>query len=319
MFRDRVRLKFKAGKGGDGKVCFGPHHLPTGGIGGDGGNIYLVGDNNLYDLSLIKPDFLYPAEDGKMGDVKNQTGRNGADFTLKVPLTTKVYDEHKNLMLVVDTHGEPKKLLSGGQGGLGNWFFRAGRARTAEKFTFGKPGEEAKVTLVLELQSDVIFIGLPNAGKSSVINELTNAASKVAAYEFTTLNPHLGQMGELKLMDLPGLIERTSEGRGLGTNFVKHTKSAKLLAHFVSMESADPVADYKLIRKELAEIDPDLAAKPEVIILTKSDLIKPEEVAAKLKLFKKFKKPLKAISVYDLDALQSLKQFFVDNINNTRI
>ena len=171
----------------------------------------------------------------------------------------------------------------------------------------GHLGEELDLVLELELFSDVLLIGFPNAGKSSLMNSITNSKSEVAAYEFTTLNPQLGRMNGVTIMDLPGLIEGTYEGKGLGTKFLKHTRSAKLIAHLVSLESEDIIGSYKRIRKELENIDPDLINKPEVIILSKSDLVKKEEIGEKLELMKQFNKKIFVISVYDYDSLEALK------------
>jgi GTP-binding protein len=308
MFRDRVHLKLKAGNGGSGKISFGLNHVPLGGTGGNGGDVYLEGDNNLYDFHSINSDHTYAAEDGEHGGVKNLTGKNGKDLILKVPLITKAYDEKKNLMVTITAHGQRELILSGGIGGLGNEHFRRYGRNAAREFQPGKPGKKVDVTLELELQSDIIFIGLPNAGKSSILNTLTNADAKVAAYAFTTLSPHLGRMDDVVLMDLPGLIENTAEGKGLGTHFVKHTKAAHAIAHFVSLESGDPVADYELIRKELEAISPELVTKPEIIILTKTDLIPAADVAKKAKLFKKYKKTIVTVSAYDLDAIANLRK-----------
>jgi len=308
MFRDRVRIQLKAGNGGSGKISFGKDNIPMGGTGGTGGNVYLEGDNNMYDLSSIIPDHVYAADNAEHGGVKDLTGRNGKDYILKVPIATNVYDEKKQLLATITQHGQRELVLIGGVGGLGNHYYRAKGRNAAREFQFGKPGDKKDVTLELELQSDIIFIGLPNAGKSSVLNSLTNADAKVAAYEFSTTSPYLGRMGNVVLMDLPGLIERTAEGKGLGTSFVKHTKAAKAVAHFVSLESVDPLKDYELIRRELEAIGSDLAAKPEIIILTKTDLIRSDEIPAKMKLFKKLKKPVVAVSAYDLDALANLQK-----------
>lgn len=311
MFRDRIRLKLKAGDGGSGKVAFGPHHLPMGGSGGNGGNVYLRGSNSIYDFTVFKPDFNYIAENGKAGGIKNLTGRNGQDLILRVPLATKVFDSKGKLVMTIDRHDQQELLLAGGIGGLGNWYFRRGGIALKDNFQPGKPGQQLDANLELQLQSDIIFLGLPNAGKSSILNSLTNADGKVAAYPFTTVIPQLGRMGEITLMDLPGLIEHTADGKGLGTDFVKHTKSAKVVAHFVSLESVDPIADYQLIRREIEAIDTVLAAKPEIIILTKSDLIPAADLPAKLKMFKKFSKTVTVVSTFDLDSLDSLREIFL--------
>lgn len=316
MFRDQVRLKLQAGKGGNGRTAFGPFHRPLGGTGGDGGDLYVQGDNNLYDFGNFQSDTKYAAENGENGGSNNLTGRKGKDLIIRVPLVTKIYDLEGKLIQEISKHGEQVLLLKGGVGGFGNWHFRHGGISTAEVSLPGRPGEELNTQFVLELQSDIIFIGLPNAGKSSILNELTNAEARVAAYAFTTLSPQLGRMDDIVLMDLPGLIENSAQNKALGTSFVKHTHAAKLVAHFVSLESADPVADYELIRKELKAIDAAMYAKPEIVVLTKSDTIPSEELKDKEKLFKKAAKSAKAIvtvSAFDLDALEKLKQVFTDN------
>lgn len=310
MFRDRIRLKLKAGDGGNGKVAFGFNHVPMGGTGGNGGNVYLEGVSNMYDFGSLKPDYEYKAANGVPGGEKNLTGANGEDLVLRVPIRTVVYNSEKDVVITIDEVGEKKLLLEGGLGGLGNWYYRRGGARNAERFTEGKPGARLDVALELELQSDIIFIGLPNAGKSSILNEFTNADSEVAAYPFTTLIPQLGRMDGVVLMDLPGLIENTAQGKGLGTHFVKHTRSAKVVAHFVSLESADPVADYELIRNEMLAISPNLAEKHEIIVLTKADLIKTADIPAKIRMFKQFGKEVVAVSIHDADALADLKHRF---------
>ncbi len=314
MFRDTVSVKFKSGNGGNGKVAFGINKMPMGGTGGTGGNVYLEGSNNMYDLSSVQPDATYEAEYGGSGGIKDLTGATGKDLIFKVPIATNVYNERNELIMSIKEHGQRELLLAGGIGGLGNHYYRAAGLGALERFQMGKPSLTAVVRLELELQSDIILIGLPNAGKTSILNALTNADGKVAAYEFTTINPHLGRMGTVTLMDLPGLIEHTAEGKGVGTSFVKHTKAAKLVAHFVSLESVDPVADYELVRKEMTDIDPTLAEKPEIIILTKTDLIPAADLPAKIKLFKKYKRTVTTVSAYDLDAIAKLGKLFEDSI-----
>ena len=314
MFRDYVRIKLKSGNGGNGKIAFGINKMPSGGTGGNGGNVYLEGSHNMYDFAGVQPDATYDAEHGEHGGIKNLTGHNGKDLIFRVPLLTNLYNEDGKLITTISKNGQRELILEGGVGGLGNHYYRAAGLIALERFQVGKPGIKKVFKLELELQGDIIFIGLPNAGKTSILNSLTNADGKVAAYEFTTLNPHLGRMGEVTLMDLPGLIENTAVGKGLGTSFVKHTKSAKLVAHFVSLESKDPVADYELVRKEMIAIDPLLADKPELIVLTKTDLIPSAEIPAKIKLFKKYKRDTITVSAFDLDAITHIGKFFVDSL-----
>jgi GTP-binding protein len=313
MFRDRVRIKLSAGKGGDGRVAFGLGEKPMGGIGGNGGNVYLEADTHEFSLQAISANLNYRAEDGEMGGKKNLTGRNGADLIFKVPLATNVYNTDGEFIMSISVPGQRKLILSGGRGGLGNAFLSRRNRMNREKATKGHAGEELEAQLELELVSDIIFIGLPNAGKSSILTELTNADAKVAPYAFTTIDPQLGRMDEVILMDLPGLVEDTAQGKGLGTKFVKHTRRSKIVAHFVSSESSDPLKDYKIIRKELEQIDPALAAKPEVIILAKSDMVDPKVAQELQKRFSKLN-PTIAVSIYDDVALARLKEFFKANL-----
>jgi len=288
---------------------------PGGGFGGNGGDVYLEGVTSIYDLSFLNQDLVLKAENGERGGANNSTGKFGSDLTIKVPLITHVYNKEGVLVLTVSEPGEKKLLLKGGRGGLGNYYFRKKGIKFLETSTPGNLGDVLKAKLVLELFSDIIFIGYPNAGKSSILNAITKAKSKVAAYEFTTLNPQLGMLNNLTLMDLPGLIVGTAEGKGLGTAFVKHTKASRLLAHTISLD-LDVVTQYKEIRSELKRINEELYLKPEVVILTKSDLVTPEIVKTKIKQLKKYNKNIFVCSVYDYDSLEELKIFLETAINN---
>lgn len=310
MFRDKVRAKFTAGKGGDGHVSFGADKKPSGGIGGDGGNVFLEGSLGVYDLGFINNDDKFQAENGVNGGKKNLTGKNGEDIVIKVPLTTKVYDQEHNLIFSISKDGQRERLLAGGRGGLGNQFYRKAHGRDLYRFTPGNDGQTGTFLLELELNSEIIFIGLPNAGKSSIMKEITNADAKVGAYPFTTLIPQLGRLDKITLMDLPGLIEGTAYGKGLGTKFLKHTRSAKIIAHFISLESDDLMRDYETIRKELKELGEELPEKKEIIVLTKSDSLDKEKVTAAKKLFKKITKDVLVVSIYDDSSLEDLKKLF---------
>lgn len=310
MFKDLVKIKITSGKGGSGSVNFDITKRPSGGTGGNGGNVYLVGSSHIYDLTPFKMNLHYKAENGERGSKNNQTGKNGEDLILKVPLATCIYDENGQFVECIEKDGEKKLLLKGGLGGHGNFYYRKGGVATLDKHQPGQEGEILFATLELELMSDIIFIGFPNAGKSSVLKELTNADAKVAPYEFTTINPQLGRMDDLVLMDLPGLIEGTYEGRGLGTKFVRHTVRSKAVAHFVSLESEDVVKTYKLIREELKNISVDLYEKPEIIVLTKSDLVSEKEIKKAVTALKKFNKNIVISSAYNFDQLEELKKVF---------
>jgi GTP-binding protein len=314
MFRDEINIRFKSGRGGDGHVSFGIDKKPDGGIGGDGGSIYVEGAQNEYDLSHLKAFQLFEGGNGEHGGKNHIKGATGKDVILKLPLTTQIYDLQGNLMMTIDKIGERKKLVNGGRGGLGNHFYKKAHGVDLYRFTHGNPGEELECKLKLELYSDVIFIGLPNAGKSSVLREVTNADAKVGAYPFTTLIPQQGRMDGLTLMDLPGLIEGTHYGKGVGTRFVKHTKSARLIAHFISSESQDIKADYKVIREEIEKLGDDLSNKKEVIILTKKDLVSSEKLKELEAEIKSLKKTYTTVSVYDLDSLDNLRDILSKHV-----
>ncbi|MEO6729448.1 MAG: GTPase [Candidatus Dojkabacteria bacterium] len=317
MFRDTISAQFIAGRGGDGHVSFGADKKPNGGIGGDGGNIYVEGHTHTYDLGFINPDSVFRAKDGERGGKNNLTGANGEDLIIKLPLTTKIYDEEGNLIHEITKDGQRELLLRGGRGGLGNQFYRKAHGKDLYRSQEGKPGQEIHPKLVLELYSDIIFIGLPNAGKSTILNELTNAEAKIGAYPFTTLIPQQGRMAnKITLMDLPGLIEGTAEGKGVGTKFVKHTRSARIIAHVISAESQDMAADYKTIHDELVNIGDGLSDKPEILILTKTDLLDADTIKAKVKELKKINKNVLTASSYDLDSLEKLTKVFEDELKD---
>ncbi len=311
MFKDTVKLRRAGGHGGAGVVRFDENLRPAGGTGGDGGNVYLQGSESIYDFKRYPNNALYKAENGKPGGPNNQIGSKGDDLIVLVPLTTVVYDSEGNKILEINSHNEKKLLFKGGRGGLGNGYFRGKGASRKEETTEAKEGESMKVRLELELNSDVIFIGLPNVGKSSILGELTNADAKVAHYAFTTIDPQLGRMDGVTLMDLPGLIEGTYDGKGVGTSFAKHTRRTKIVAHFLSAESPDIIADYKLIRTELENIDPELAAKPEIIVISKSDAKTKKELTDLKKLFKK--KEVQFVSIINDDQQLELRKAFKEH------
>ncbi|MCA9381661.1 50S ribosome-binding GTPase, partial [Candidatus Dojkabacteria bacterium] len=287
-FKDKIRLECKAGDGGNGIASMGPFRKSDGGDGGKGGNFYIKGSRSRYDLGHIIQDNIYKAEDGERGGKNQLTGAGGDDYYLDVPLATVVYNDLGEKVAEVTKDEEIVMLLEGGKGGRGNYSFRGSKEYgNWEKWT---PGEKMPVTqfrFELELQSDFIFIGYPNAGKSTILNELTNANAKVAPYEFTTIDPQKGRLDDITLLDLPGLIEGTFEGKGLGTGFVKHTKRSKYVAHFVSFENKDMLEKYKSMREELKNIDEELFNKPEIIILSKSDEVSEDEEKDMIKKFKK--------------------------------
>jgi len=271
MFIDKVRADFRSGAGGNGAIAFGADKKPSGGDGGTGGDVWLVGDAQRFDLrSFVKHD-VFEAESGEPGGRERMFGKNGDDLVIKVPLVTEVTDLEGTVLASVREDGERVLLATGGEGGLGNYNFRSGQRLTLRKATPGKPGTLVKTFLTLKLITDVVMIGYPNAGKSSLLNELSNAHAKVGAYPFTTLEPNVAVANGMIILDLPGLIEGAAQGKGLGRKFTRHIGSSKLILHCISLEQEDPQQAYEAMRKELQELDEALPAKPELVLLTKSD------------------------------------------------
>ena len=303
---DEVQLNIRAGRGGDGVVRWRqekgkPLSGPGGGNGGTGGDVYAfaVPDIGYLDFYRTKKDFA--AENGFPGANWGRKGADGQDLVLQFPVGSRLRNRETGEIFELHDAGEQKLILKGGRGGLGNEYFKSSRNTTPKECTPGKVGEDAVFDIELRLVADIGLMGLPSAGKSSLLNALTNAKSKVAEYHFTTLDPHLGALYEFIIADIPGLIEGASEGRGLGMKFLKHVSRTKALAHVLSLDSEDMLADYETIRKEITKYDPALAEKDEIIIFTKSDMVDEKELKAKLKSVAKITKGRTTfvVSVYD--------------------
>ena len=310
---DEVQLHIKAGDGGDGVVRwkqekFRPKGGPGGGNGGEGGDVYAeaVADLAYLDYYLHKKDFA--AENGDPGGHNSREGKNGEDIVLKFPRGTVLTNTKTGEEFELATVGEQIKILAGGRGGLGNEHFKSSTNTTPYEWTPGTPGEEADFNVELRLFADVGFVGLPSAGKSTLLNALTNAKSKVGAYHFTTLDPHLGDMHGYILADIPGIIEGASEGKGLGHKFLKHITRTKSIVHVLGLDSEDPLRDYNIIRGELADYDKKLLEKDEIILLAKNDLVESSEVK---KIVTKIKKSVGHDNVYAMTAFDddSIKEF----------
>lgn len=312
MLVDDVTIKLSAGRGGRGAVTFQKVRLsqgPTGGDGGRGGSIYFEGVSDIGALSWYTSNRDIHAEDGKNGRGQFLDGRVGEDLILKVPTGTTIRNEDTGFVREITRVGERVLVGGGGLGGRGNFKFRSGINTTPREFEEGTVGDSGVFKLELRLIADVGLIGLPNAGKSSLLNELTAAKSRVAGYAFTTLEPNLGAYYELILADIPGLIEGASKGKGLGVKFLKHIERTRTLFHLISAESDDAVRDYKVVRKELEEYNPNLAAKEEYVLLSKTDAAAPEVVDRRLAALKNFSLepiPVSALDGESLDKVRTL-------------
>ncbi|MDI1242901.1 MAG: GTPase ObgE [bacterium] len=311
MFIDRVKIKIKAGDGGNGVTAFRrekfvPRGGPSGGDGGHGGDVWLEADEGYNTLLHLRYNPEHKADRGSHGEGSNRFGKHGEDAVVKVPVGTQVFDaESGDLKFDFTEAGQRYLAAKGGKGGWGNAHF-ATPTRRAPKFHYqGRPGDERELQLELKLIADVGLVGFPNAGKSTLISVISAAKPKIADYPFTTLEPNLGvvDMGDYKtfvVADIPGLIEGASEGAGLGDRFLRHVERTKFILHLVDVSSfsdRDPVEDYKIINRELAAYNEDLAHRPQVVVATKIDsLDDPERLESLKKQAKKDRKRFFAIS-----------------------
>lgn len=311
MLIDEVKIKLSAGKGGDGIVAWDRSKYsqgPSGGSGGAGGSVCLEGVSNLNTLSQFRFKKDFEAEDGENGKAKRLDGAKGGDLILKVPIGTIIHNLDTGKDVEIIKTGERVLVAKGGKGGKGNYLFRSSVNVTPTQFEKGKEGEKFNFVLELRLIADVGLIGLPNAGKSSLLNELTKANAKVAAYPFTTLEPNLGDFYGLIIADIPGLIEGASGGKGLGIKFLRHIKRTSVLIHCVSCESRDLTRDYKVVRQELEKYSPELKEKPEYVFLTKTDLLVEKYTREKIKELKKVNKNTLAISIHDWESMEKARK-----------
>jgi GTP-binding protein len=283
MFFDEASIYVKAGDGGDGCVAFRrekfvPFGGPSGGHGGSGGDVYLEVDRNLNTLIHFKQRSHFKAEGGTRGSGKNQQGKSGSERVIRVPAGTAVYDaETGELLADLVDEGQRVRVARGGRGGRGNSAFATPTNQAPQIAEHGEPGEESWLRLELKLIADVGIVGMPNAGKSTLLSVVSAARPKIAAYPFTTLQPNLGVVTvegyrTFVMADVPGLIEGASEGAGLGHQFLRHVERTRLLVHLLDGAATDPLADYSTINGELQQFSERLAAKPQVVALNKMDL-----------------------------------------------
>lgn len=311
MFVDDITIRVRAGNGGKGAVAFNKNlnqYGPAGGSGGDGGDVFIEGSSDFGILAGYRFKKEFAAQNGENGKPQFRDGVDAKQMVLYAPVGTVVHNLTKKTDEEVVHVGERIRVARGGHGGRGNFHFRSSTNRRPKEFESGTPGEAFTIRLEVKLIADVGFIGLPNVGKSSLLNELTRAKSKVANYAFTTLEPHLGTYYDLILADIPGLIEGASGGKGLGIKFLRHIERTNVLFHLISAESEDPAGEYAIVRNELQTYNKELLKKKEYVFLTKSDMVTPKECKAKLAKLKKKNSSAYALSIHDFDSIEHIKK-----------
>jgi len=325
-FLDQVKIYIKAGNGGDGSPSFRREKFieyggPDGGDGGKGGSVILKAEQNLNTLIDFRYQQHHKAKRGENGAGQNRTGKSGEDLILKVPLGTQVFEEdNKTLIYDFTKISEEFIAAAGGKGGLGNTRFKSSTNRAPRKFTKGTQGEEFTIWLQLKTIADIGIIGLPNAGKSSLLASVTNANPKIANYQFTTLNPNLGVASyddkEITIADIPGLVEGAHKGTGLGIQFLKHIERCKSLLHLIDITSEDLKKSYQQVKNELKKYSNKLTKKKELIVLNKIDLIDEKEVNYIIKDFKKnTKSEVIALSTFNKSSVSKIKSKLLNYVS----
>ncbi len=322
---DEITIYVKAGKGGDGVVRWRqekgkPLSGPGGGNGGKGGDVFAEAVPDIAFLDFYRQSKKFAAKNGDAGSNFGKKGADGEHLVLKFPVGSILKNRETGEEFSLERIGEHKMILKGGRGGLGNEYFKSSRNTTPKESTGGAIGEDATFDIELQLVADIGLVGLPSAGKSSLLNALTNAKSKVAAYHFTTLDPHLGAFYNFIIADIPGIIEGASEGKGLGVKFLRHVSRTRVLAHVISLESQDMVSDYETIRTEIKKYGRGLETKDEIIILSKSDLVDEDELKEKVKSLKAILKGKTyfVVSVEDTDSVKELRDGLVKYLNQVK-
>ena len=311
-FVDELKIHLQAGRGGNGVVRW-RHEKgkefsgASGGNGGKGGNVLVRAIRDIAVLARYRNTKEFKADNGAPGMRDSKYGKHGEDIVIEMPLGALITNLSTDKTVSLEEDGQEILLLKGGNGGLGNEHFKASTNTSPKEWTPGKNGEEADFEIELQLFADVGLVGFPNAGKSSLLNALSNARAKVASYEFTTLEPNLGDMEGFIIADIPGLIEGAADGKGLGHKFLRHIKRTKALLHCISLENENIKEAHKIIRAELGVYDESLSEKPEYIVLTKTDLVDQKTLAKKIKEAEKLADKVLTVSIIDDAAVKKLK------------
>ena len=325
-FLDQVKIFVKAGDGGSGSPSFRREKFiefggPDGGDGGKGGSIILKSERNLNTLIDYRYQQHFKAQRGQDGKGKKMTGKGGEDLYLKVPIGTQVFEEdNKTLIYDFKNNNDEFSVATGGRGGFGNTKFKSSTNRAPKKITKGIKGEEFWIYLQLKTIADIGIIGLPNAGKSSLLASMTSATPKIANYKFTTLNPNLGVAvyddKEVTLADIPGLIEGAHTGTGLGIKFLKHIERCKTLLHLIDISEDDLISSYKQVRNELKNYGKELIKKKEIIVFNKIDLLEKNDLQEKVKKFEiKIKKKTLSMSTIESKSVTKIKSKLINYVS----
>jgi GTPase len=320
MLVDDIDLIVKAGDGGkgaatfrhDGQTAFGG---PNGGNGGNGGDIYFQGSTDINDLREFRYKKKILAENGVDGSKFNGFGRNAEHKVIIVPIGTTITDLNTGRIIEIIEKDKKIVIAKGGVGGKGNVFFKSATNRTPTYAEKGGLGEERRVHLELRLIAEIGLIGLPNAGKSSLLSVLTNATPTIGDYPFTTLEPNIGMMGNHPVADIPGLIEGASSGKGLGVKFLRHIEKTKILVHCIDVTSVDPDISYQTIRKECQKYNSELLNKPEIIVITKTDESDPKSIAKMIQKLHIYGREIYQVSIYNDEEIKYIKKILNQLLN----
>ncbi len=315
-FLDEITITATAGKGGNGVVSWRREKFiakggPNGGDGGQGGDVFVKAIRSLRVLDQYRSKKEFFAPNGVHGGSRSFKGANGEDLSIEFPIGSKITNLNTGEVYELTTEGQEIRILRGGAGGHGNEHFKSSTNQAPKEATPGKEGESAELRIEVSLIADVGLVGFPNAGKSSLLNALTNATAKVGEYPFTTIDPNLGDLFGFIIADIPGLIEGASAGKGLGFTFLRHITKTKIILHLISLEQHDPLRAYETIRTELTEFGQGLEKKEELILLTKTDVTDADTIEKTIKLFEEKGKTVFAVTLFDDGAVKVFRDQLV--------